>query len=250
MLRRAAICVAAIILSASCASSRPIAAPHVAPSDAAKMIAEVEGSEEARRRAAGAGDYETAMQYIAPEFFFVHSTGQVDDVKRFREFSERVAGGKQESPRQLEKPTYAVHGDVVVRTRLTSAPLRPNQPHARSRSLDVFIRQSGTWRWLAHQGTQVLPPWREVPAPAALAEYAGTYVAENGQARVFTAREKSLVQAPIRDGAAEVTLRPLSESTFAIPDTSNTVTFLRDRSGRVAVVQVVGPLGLSVFSRQ
>lgn len=249
MLRRAAICATAI-LSASCASSRPIAPAHVAASDVVTIIAEVEAGEEARRRAAGAGDYETAMQYIAPEFFFVHTTGQVDDVKRFREFSERVAGGKQESPRQLEKPTYVVHGDVVVRTRLTSAPVRPNQPHARTRSLDVFVRQSGKWRWLAHQGTQVLPPWREVPPSAALGEYAGKYVAENGQARVFTAREKSLVQAPIRDGAAEVTLTPLSESTFAIPDTSTTVTFLRDRSGRVAVVQVIGPLGLSVFSRR
>lgn len=217
------------------------------PSSDAEVIAAVEAAERARIVAANAGDIEKASGYVDSEFFFVHSTGQVDDLEKFRSFAERA--GRRPESRQLTDPIYSIIGNTVVRTRFTSTPPRPGLPDARYRSLDVFIQKNGVWKWLAHQSSLIRPPWAEVSvAPVLLEEYAGTYVHDAGQ-RSYSLENGKLIQAPQRVGESAPVLTAISESTFALGDGSTTVTFLRDQSGRVAIAQIAGPFGITVYRR-
>lgn len=208
--------------------------PNVLPSNTENAIAAIEAAEDARLAAAAAGDYETAAQFIAPEFIFVHSTGQVDDLRRFRAFSERVSGAASTSRTLVEAPQFTLDKDLAVRTRLTASRPRPGLPEARYRSLDVFVRRSGQWLWFAHQSATVQPPWGAVSIPESLLnEFAGTYVTTRAQTRVYTTRAGALLQSVLPDGPSDVVLTPLSENTFAVPSGTASVTFLRDKTGKV-----------------
>ena len=239
---------AILLLLTACVSLNTSSSTSDGPSSRAEVISAIEATERARKVAANAGDNETALRYIDSDFVFVHSTGQVDNVERFRSFAERV--GRRDEPRRIEEPTYLIAENVAVRTQLTSAPPRPNLPEARIRSLDVYIQRNGVWKWLAHQSSMIRPPWAEIPvAPAVLEEYAGTYLSNAGQSRSYRLENSKLVQAPQRAGDSPMMLTAISVSTFAIGDAFTTVTFLRNSSGQVATAQVVGPWGISIYRR-
>lgn len=231
----------------ACASTSP--SPATTPEQA---IAAVEASENSRLTAARSGDITTARQFIAPEFIFVHTTGDVNDLKDFEEFTNRVGRtSASEHPQVVSPPTYRVVGEFVIRVRLTTSAPRSNLPNATFRSLDLFTNREGRWLWLAHQGTMLQPPWRTVSLKTAvLADYVGKYVNDQGETRTYESRGGELVQLRVRPNTTDIRLVPVSESTFAVQGSGTTHTFLRDRTGQISHVQVIGLFGLTSFGRQ
>lgn len=237
-----------IPLLLSCAS-RP--AGSDGDDDPSVVIAAVEASERSRRTAALRGDIAAALEGIAPEFLFVHTTGDVDDLKAFQQFAARVGRSSPDETRVLEPPVYRVADNIAVRTQLTASRPRPTLPEAKFRSLDLYTLRDGRWIWLAHQSAMVEPPWRPVSVqPELLAEYSGKFVNRAGDVRIYEQRGDQLVQRSNQPTPTETRLIALSESAFATEGRPITHTFLRNRAGHITDVQVIGPLGLAVFHRE
>jgi len=224
----------------------PVAAPATAPADVARALAEVTASEEARIR----GD-SAAWQLLAPGFVFVHSTGPLDDRAAYLAFrAGRVAAGAT-APKLVdaERPEVRLNGDVLIRVRLAGDGdlVSPGRRAHLSRLLDVYVRRAGVWQWLAHQTSEVAPRWVPVQIDTAvLADLAGTYAAADGAQRRFVRRGGALVQLT---GGAERSLVSLSDATFGYPGFVATVTFVRDRTGRVVAAEQSAQVGFTRFQR-
>lgn len=179
---------------------------------------------------------------MAPDFVFVHSTGEVDDLDAYQRFRSRTAAGgtarSGQPPADAAPPVAQLSGDVLVRVRQLGSPAASGSRPSQLRTLDVYLRRGSEWHWLAHQTSTARPAWTPVPA-ADVAEFAGTYTAPGGARRAFAVREGALVQvlgtAPAAGAAGTGTrpLVPLGVASFGYDGLNATVTFVRDGAGRV-----------------
>jgi hypothetical protein len=217
-----------------------LAAPAIAQrgassTEVARVAAIVDADEAARLR-----NDPAAWARVAPGFVFVHSTGGVDDYAAYQRF--RAAGpaaSARSGPRRVQSgtPVTILDGDVFVRVRLfadsTPAGVRPGE----SRVTDVFVRRGDEWHWLSHQTAEARARWATAAVDRAdVADFAGTYASTAGVRRTYVMRGDSLIQlADARPGspAGERRLVPLSTNSFGYDGLNATVTFIRDRTGRV-----------------
>jgi hypothetical protein len=85
-----------------------------------------------------------------------------------------------------------------------------------------------------------------VVAPTLLDDYAGAYAAAEGPRRMYARRGDALVQVtPVGDRA----LIPLSDATFGYDGLNATVSFVRDKSGRVVAADESAQVGFTHFAR-
>lgn len=208
-----------------------------------RVAAEIEAMEAARFR----GDT-GAWKLPTPDFYFLHSTGGVDDRAAML---ARRSGATAPGPRNVrtlraEPPIYRLDGDVFTKSVLLEDSVAAGVRAGRSRALDVYVKRDGLWLWAAHLTTEVRPRWAPIAADSAvLSEYAGTYTATNGGRRIFAIRGGKLVQA----GAVEREVIPLSESTFGYDGLKATVMFARDRSGKVVAADESSAVAFIRFAR-
>ena len=214
--------------------------------DAVKVAAEVEAADSARLR----GD-SAAWKLVAPGFVFVHSTGDADDLPAFLAWRARNANSpsaRAPRARDAAPPILNIDGDVFTRVRLLADSAPPGVRPGQTRVVDVYVRRDGQWLWLAHTTSEVRPRWAEVNADASLLDdYAGTYRASNGTSRTFTRRGAALVQLTAAGG--ERAMVPLSDVTFGYDGLQATVTFARDRTGRVVTAEESARVGFTRFVR-
>jgi len=232
--------VVTILLAASALSPASAQTP-----DVTRALAEVDASDQSRMR----GD-SAAWKLVAPGFVFVHSTGPVDDLPAYLARRGRLggaAGGRAVRTRDVEPPIAHIDGDVLVRVKLLGDSTTPTVRGGQSRVLDVYVQRDGAWKWLAHQTSEVRARWTPVVvAPALLDDYGGAYAAAEGPRRMYARRGDALVQVtPAGDRA----LIPLSDATFGYDGLNATVSFVRDKSGRVVAADESAQVGFTRFAR-
>jgi uncharacterized protein DUF3471/uncharacterized protein DUF4440 len=185
--------------------------------------------------AAAAGDSAGFSRYVTSDFAFVHSTGGVDDAAKYIAFASRAVADSS----WLVRPNhFVISSDVVVRTG-TSANRIPGRGVDTYHGVDVFVLHDGSWRWAFHQTTRVpRTPTAVAVSPAALDAYAGRYSAAGGGSTGFVVtREGDGLLATSTTGQRSV-LRPYTETSFFVEGLPATVVFVRDTSGRVAVMEM------------
>ncbi len=236
-----------------------------APAASARAVAaRAEADEAARLR----GD-SAAWARVAPGFLFVHSSGVVDVLAAFPRFRARgpagaaraAAGPAPGRGRDVAPPVDRLDGDVFVRVRLLGDSAPPGVRPGQSRVLDVYVRRGAAWHWLAHQTSGVRARWVRVSAaPEALAppaEYAGAYATPDGRRRTYAVRGDSLVQVLAAVPGAESgspagrerALVRLGAASFGYEGLNATVTFVRDRAGRVVAAAESSPVGFVEYAR-
>lgn len=232
-----------VYLICGLSGTRPVAATAQTPDDLKRATAEIAALEAARLR----GD-SGAWQLVAPAFVFGHSTGHVDDRAAF--LSWRAAASPQaRSPRMVdaEPPIVKIDGNLLVRSRLLTDSAPAGVRTGASRVLDVYVRRRGQWHWLAHQTAEVRARWMPVPLDSAdIAEFAGEYAAGPQQKRTFVQRGTHLVQI---GRAGERRMIPLSDSSFGYDGLNATITFVRDRAGRVVAADESAQTAFTRFHR-
>jgi hypothetical protein len=229
----AAAMAALVAMAPAAAAQGARAATPPAASGAADsaVVAQVEGARRAAFAARARGDTATWRRWVAPDFVYVWPTGATWDRARWIAEERRHA---PDTARLAEPARWIVAGDVALRSALTGTWARGRWEDL-ARSLDLYVRRGGAWQWAAHQTTALAPPRRPVALPPALlAEYAGRYVARDGSALTFAHRDSTLAEATGRRRP----LRALTASTFFIEDAAGTLTFVRDRAGEVAAVEL------------
>lgn len=243
------IVVAAVLASAPASGLAFAQAP---PSALSAALAQVAADDVARIN----GDT-AAWRRVAPDFVFVHSTGEVDDLAAYQRFRARAAAGGAarggQPPADAAPPVAQLNGDVLVRVRQFGSPAASGSRSSQLRALDVYLRRGSEWHWLAHQTSTARPAWTPVPA-ADVAEFAGTYTALGGARRTFAVRDGALVQVlgtASTDGAGAATrpLVPLGVASFGYDGLNATVTFVRDGAGRVMRAAESSQVGFIELSR-
>jgi hypothetical protein len=239
-------CCGAALSIVFCAQSLAAQSPGSAapPADAARALTEVTTAETARVR----GD-SAAWRLLAPGFVFVHSTGAVNDRDTYLAFRARgqAAGGRTPQYHESQPPVVRIDGQTLVTIRSLAEPAAPGSQAHESRAIDVYVRRDSVWQWLAHQTAEVAPRWIPVVVDAeTLDEYAGTYASADSLRRTFARRGTELVQVT---AAGERVLVPLSESSFGYSGLVATVTFVRDRTGRVTAVDESAQVGFRRYRR-
>jgi hypothetical protein len=225
-----------------------VLAQRGATPEASRAAAIVDADEAARFRNDSA-----AWRRVAPGFVFVHSTGGVDDLAAYQRF--RAAGpaaSARSGPRRVVTgaPVDILDGNVFVRVRLYADSTPPGIRPGESRVTDVFVRRGDEWHWLAHQTAEVRARWPSVVVDRAdVADYAGVYTSAVGVRRTFAMRGDSLVQVTAGAATSERRLVPLSTSSFGYDGLNATVTFIRDRTGRVIGADESAQVGFVHYSR-
>jgi hypothetical protein len=142
-------------------------------------------------------------------------------------------------------------GDVFVRAQLLGDSVGAGARQGQSRVTDVYVRRGAEWHWLAHQTAEVSPSWLPATVPAGvLTEYAGTYATSDGRRRTYAMQGDSLVL--LLGPAAAVPFRrlmPLGQASFGYDGLNATVTFVRDRTGRVVSAAESAQVGFVEYAR-
>lgn len=190
----------------------------------------------ARRR-----DTAAFTRLVAPEFFFIHSSGHVDDVPAFLRF---VAQTPVDSARVLSPPEYRVYGAAadVVLVLTHSANRVPGRGWNAYRATDLVVRDPASpagWRWLAHQSTRLPSQGNYVQLPGAVLDaYTGQYGAAGAPGRRTVTREGERLLLSSTAGR-RLAFRALTESTFGLENGQMYLVFGRDASGRVSHLEIL-----------
>jgi len=183
------------------------------------------------------------QRLVTPDFAFVHSTGNIDDAKKFLEFRERVV---PEKSWEEEPPVYRVFADTVVRTGFGGNRV-PGRGDDLYRGIDVYVRQGGQWRWAFHQTTRVpRKPQIVSVKDALLSEYVSRYMSDEGTQYVVSKEGGGLV---LEGQRGRTLYQPQSESTFNAYPLPVNIVFLRDASGRVTRMEMHRRESVMVFKR-
>lgn len=199
--------------------------------------------DELRRSILEKQDHAAFQRLVTPDFVFVHSTGNMDDARKFLEYRERLIIEKRW---EEEPPAYRVLGDTVVRTGFSG-----NRVAGRGddlyRGVDVYVRQGGLWRWALHQTTRVPRKPRNVSVKdALLSEYVGRFVSGEGTQYAVSKEGGGLV---LEGQRGRTPYQPQSESTFNAHPLPVNIVFLRDASGRVTRMEMHRREAVTVFDR-
>lgn len=186
-------------------------------------------------------DTSAFAQLVAPEFFFIHSSGHVDDVPAFLRF---IAQTPVDSARVLSPPEYRVHGAAgdVVLVLTHSANMVPGRGWNAYRATDLVVRDPASpagWRWLAHQSTRLPSQGTYIQVPdAVLDAYVGQYGAAGAPGRRTVTREGERLLLSSTAGR-RLAFRALTESTFGLENGQMYLVFVRDASGRVSHLDIL-----------
>jgi ketosteroid isomerase-like protein len=190
--------------------------------------AELFGAMQKRDRAA-------LERLIADGFVFVHSTGGLEERKRF--IDNAVAGSlssQTESPQMFDRQLRVFGGHTALQTsRSVRDKGRPTEVNLRT--LQIYVKLDGRWQWLSGQSVR-LPsrPASVTLDPRVYEEHVGQYAI--GENRMFTvSRDGDILRG--RTNARGGELVPKSATEFIWFDAENNadaqIIFLADQSGGV-----------------
>jgi hypothetical protein len=164
-------------------------------------------------------DRNTLERIYAPEFIFIHSTGQEDNKQRRIDNTLSI---NDYSPAPL--PSFDelyVYGEVAV--------LRGKGV---ARGTTIYVKRNGQWQVVQIQSTALPPERKSIKLdPGIVQPYVGKYEQAAGAFTLITLERDTLRAKGMN--RPQVAILPLSETQFFVKDNLGEFTFYKDEKGQV-----------------
>lgn len=203
------------------------------PTTAAPTADYFRGLIEKRAEAGASGDVAAYRQLIDPELVHIDDMG----TRRTRETLDPFIAGHAGSKDRIaiSDVNAVVHDDIALVESVVTVytPFGSREVVASYPESDVFVRRDGRWRFLRiHQAIKPLRPERDRSSERNLEDYVGEYRWWPGFSETVSIRDGALhLQETGIEPSAQ--LVAASRDVFFIPDVPFSITFIRDRNGKI-----------------
>jgi hypothetical protein len=180
------------------------------------------------------GNRSVLDQLLAPDFYFVHSTGVLTNRKEFIDRTVEQAG-RQRDIEFLEQELY-IYGEHTA-VWLTRSVTRTNDgTEINFRATDVLAKNGKQWQWVAVNSTKLSTRPKPVPVSAdTIKSYLGEYQINANKKFIVTEEKGTLIGQSA--GIRQRELIPIAATEFVwfSPDSNidMRVVFIRDGGSRV-----------------